>query len=76
MPSSAREYPCNGRGTLGYTPEKEFVKGDVHTNSLENVWSRLKRSIIGSYQQVSAKHTCPAMLCASRWCLTTCLTSG
>jgi transposase-like protein len=36
--------------------EKEFVKGDVHTNSLENVWSLLKRSIIGSYHQVSAKH--------------------
>lgn len=35
---------------------KEFVKGDVHTNSLENVWSLLKRSIIGSYHQVSAKH--------------------
>jgi transposase-like protein len=36
--------------------EKEYVKGDVHTNSLENVWSLLKRSIIGSYHQVSAKH--------------------
>ena len=36
--------------------EKEFVKGDIHTNSLENVWSLLKRSIIGSYHQVSAKH--------------------
>jgi transposase-like protein len=35
---------------------KEFVKGDIHTNSLENVWSLLKRSIIGSYHQVSAKH--------------------
>jgi ISXO2-like transposase domain len=36
--------------------EKEFVKGDVHTNSLENVWNLLKRSIIGSYHQASAKH--------------------
>ncbi|MDQ4001389.1 MAG: IS1595 family transposase [Actinomycetota bacterium] len=36
--------------------EKEYVKGDIHTNSLENVWSLLKRSIIGSYHQVSAKH--------------------
>jgi transposase-like protein len=34
----------------------EWVRGDVHTNSLENVWSLLKRSIIGSYHQVSAKH--------------------
>ena len=37
--------------------DKEYVaEGDVHTNSIENVWSLLKRSIIGSYHQVSAKH--------------------
>jgi transposase-like protein len=36
--------------------EKEYVRGDVHTNSMENVWSLLKRSIVGSYHQVSAKH--------------------
>jgi transposase-like protein len=36
--------------------EGEWARGDVHTNSLENVWSLLKRSIIGSYYQVSAKH--------------------
>ena len=36
--------------------EGEWARGDVHTNSLENVWSLLKRSIIGSYHQVSAKH--------------------
>ena len=36
--------------------EKEYVRGDVHVNSMENIWSLLKRSIIGSYHQVSAKH--------------------
>ena len=36
--------------------EKEYVRGEVHTNSIEGVWSLLKRSIIGSYHQVSAKH--------------------
>jgi transposase-like protein len=36
--------------------EKEYARGDVHTNSMENVWSLLKRSIVGSYHQVSAKH--------------------
>ncbi len=36
--------------------DKEYVRGDVHVNSVENVWSLLKRSIIGSYHQVSAKH--------------------
>ena len=36
--------------------DKEYVaEGDVHTNSIENVWSLLKRSIVGSYHQVSAK---------------------
>jgi len=34
----------------------EYARGEVHTNSIENVWSLLKRSIIGSYHQVSAKH--------------------
>jgi transposase-like protein len=37
--------------------DKEYVaEGDVHTNSIENVWSLLKRSIVGSYHQMSAKH--------------------
>jgi transposase-like protein len=36
--------------------EKEYARGKVHVNSMENVWSLLKRSIIGSYHQVSTKH--------------------
>jgi transposase-like protein len=36
--------------------EHEYVRGIVHTNTLENVWSLFKRSIIGSYHQVSVKH--------------------
>jgi len=36
--------------------EEEWVRGDVHTNTVENVWSLFKRSIIGSYHQLSAKH--------------------
>lgn len=35
---------------------KEYVRGDVHTNTMENVWSLFKRSIIGSYHQLSVKH--------------------
>ena len=35
---------------------REYVRGDVHTNTVENVWSLLKRSIIGSYHKVSVKH--------------------
>ncbi|HUF52605.1 MAG TPA: IS1595 family transposase [Dehalococcoidia bacterium] len=40
---------------------EEWVRGDVHTNSVEGVWSLLKRSIVGSYHQMSAKHL-PAYL--------------
>jgi transposase-like protein len=35
---------------------EEWVRGDVHTNSVEGVWSLFKRGIVGSYHQVSAKH--------------------
>lgn len=34
----------------------EYVRGDVHTNGIENVWSLFKRSIVGAYHQVSEKH--------------------
>jgi len=36
--------------------DKEWVRGDVHTNTVENVWSLLQRSIIGSYHKLSFKH--------------------
>lgn len=35
---------------------EEWVNGDVHTNSIEGVWSLLKRSIVGSYHKLSVKH--------------------
>ena len=34
----------------------EWVRGEVHTNTMEGVWSLFKRSIIGSYHQISVKH--------------------
>ena len=36
--------------------EEEWVVGDVHTNGIEGVWSLFKRSIIGAFRQMSAKH--------------------
>lgn len=33
-----------------------YVEGDVHTNTIENFWSILKRGIYGIYHQVSDKH--------------------
>jgi len=35
---------------------KEFVRGDVHTNTIEGFWSQLKRSIDGTFHQVSPKY--------------------
>jgi transposase-like protein len=35
---------------------KEWVRADVHTNTVEGVWSLFKRSVVGSYHQLSEKH--------------------
>lgn len=35
---------------------KEYVRGDVHVNSVENFWSHVKRSITGTHKKVSAQH--------------------
>lgn len=48
--------------TLGYKHEsvkhsdKQYVRGDVHTNSIEGFWSLIKRSISGTYCSVSPKY--------------------
>ena len=34
----------------------EYVRGNVHTNSIENFWSLLKRSIKGTYISVEPSH--------------------
>lgn len=39
-----------------YHSRKEYVVGDVHTNSIENFWSHFKRGIYGIYHHCSAKH--------------------
>ena len=36
--------------------EEQWVIGDVHTNSIEGVWSLFKRSIMGAFHKMSAKH--------------------
>lgn len=46
----------------GYTHQtvnpglKEYVRGDIHVNTLEGFWSQLKRSINGTYHAVSPKY--------------------
>ena len=44
----------------------EWVRGEVHTNTIESVWSLLKRSIIGSYHHVPIKHL-PAYIDELEW---------
>ena len=41
--------------TVNHSAE-EWVVGDVHTNSIEGVWSLFKRSIVGSFHKMSVKH--------------------
>jgi len=36
--------------------KKQWVQGDVHTQTMEDVWSLFKRSVIGSYHHLSVKH--------------------
>jgi transposase-like protein len=35
---------------------KVYVRGDVHTNTVESAFSLLKRGIMGSWHKISAKH--------------------
>ena len=34
----------------------EYVRGNVHTNNIENFWWLLKRGVIGTYHNVSKKY--------------------
>lgn len=36
---------------------KEWVRGDVHTNTMENFWSCFKRTVKGTYIQIASFHT-------------------
>ena len=35
---------------------KEYVRVDVHTNTVEGMWSLFKRGVVGSFHHVSQKH--------------------
>jgi len=49
-------------GKIGYTHKRvnhsreQWVRGNSHTNTIENFWSRLKNSIRGTHVHVSRKH--------------------
>ncbi len=46
--------------------KEEYVRGDVHTQTVESVWSLFKRSLIGSYHQLSVKRL-PVYLDEMEW---------
>jgi transposase-like protein len=55
-----KAYPS---ATKGYRSHKavnhgigEYVRGDVHTNTVEGFFSLLKRGVMGTFHHVSAKH--------------------
>ena len=42
-------------GTVNHS-KKEYVNGQVHTNTIEAFWGNLKRGISGTYVSVSKQH--------------------
>jgi transposase-like protein len=46
--------------------ERVYVRGDIHTNTVESAFSLLKRGIMGTWHRISAKHL-PAYLDEMTW---------
>jgi transposase-like protein len=66
-PDTYRIYTDDKPGYIGIAKEdttheganhsaEEWVRGDASTNGIEGAWSQFKRSLVGSYHQVSKKH--------------------
>ena len=53
---------CKALESQGYDHEtvaysvKEYVRGEIHTNGVESMWSMLKRGFIGVYHRMSPAH--------------------
>lgn len=41
---------------LSVNHQKEYVRGQIHTNTIESFWALLKRGIVGQFHKVSAKY--------------------
>lgn len=42
--------------TVNHKKKESVRANDIHTNGIENVWSLLKRSVMGTYHNISKKH--------------------
>ncbi len=60
LPAYRKAVGSSKHETVNHTA-KEYVRGDIHTNTVESAFSLLKRGIIGSWHKISAKHL-PAYL--------------
>jgi len=60
MTDESKVYPKIGREFDRHSAvnhsANEYVRGDAHTNTVENYYSILKRGIIGTYHHVSPQH--------------------
>jgi transposase-like protein len=54
--SAARHLRKDGRHKTIRHSLRIYVRGDVHTNTVESAFSLLKRGIVGTWHKVSAKH--------------------
>jgi transposase-like protein len=54
--SAASELRKDGRHKTIRHKLKIYVKGDIHTNTIESAFSLLKRGVIGTWHKISAKH--------------------
>jgi transposase-like protein len=54
--SAAADLRKQGRHKTIRHSLKIYVKGDIHTNTVESAFSLLKRGILGTWHKMSAKH--------------------
>lgn len=55
--SNRYDYAAQGYNRLSVNHKnKEFARGDIHTNTIEGFWSHIKRSISGTHKSVSKRH--------------------
>ena len=54
--SAAKELRSEGRHKTIRHKLKIYVKGDIHTNTVESAFSLLKRGVLGTWHRISAKH--------------------
>jgi len=51
-----RDFPAGYAHEKVNHSRKEYVRGNVHTGTIDGYWGLLKRGVIGSFHRVSIKH--------------------